>query len=272
MSGPVWRREDEHGLGLRWLGTAGFEMQLGQTNVLVDPFFSHSEHALPILSVQMSELWTDAIFVTHGHFDHAGDVPTIAAKTGAAVYASTSVCEALHDAGCPARQLHPLAPGRRARLRGLAVHAIPARHARFDLPLILRALRRIRGRLRSLLPFAGYPCGDVLGYLFETPWGSVLHYGSLGWYPKDLDAMRPDVALLPMQGHSRVHDILVRAIERLQSGEQERELVVIPHHHDNFWPPLSEQIPVQPLIDRVQEKGLRCRVLAPVMGEWIDLF
>jgi len=268
----------ERGMGewghsaLRWLGTAGFEMQLGHINLLVDPFFSRSEKAIPVLPVHMSELRPGAIFVTHGHLDHAVDVPTIAAQTGAAVYASTSVCESLHDAGCPTRQLHPLAAGRRVRLQGVTARAIPARHARFDLPLILRALWRVRGQLRSLLPFAAYPCGDVLGYVFETPWGKVLHYGSLGWYPEDLDAMRPDVALLPMQGRSRVHDILVRAIERLQPLGTEGELVVIPHHHDDFWPPLSEQIPVQPLIDQVREKGLQSRVLTPTMGEWVDLF
>jgi L-ascorbate metabolism protein UlaG (beta-lactamase superfamily) len=241
-------------------------MQLGPVNVLVDPFFSRSEKAVPVLPVQISELRPDAIFVTHGHLDHAVDVPTIASKTGAAVYASMSVCEALHDAGCPTRQLHPLAAGRRVRLRGLRVRAIPARHSHFDALLILRALWRIRGQLRSVVPFAAYPCGDVLGYLFETPQGQVLHYGSIGWYPGDLDAMRPDVALLPMQGRSRVHDILVRAIERL------RPRWVIPHHYDDFWPPLSEQIPVQPLVDRVLERRLQSQVLAPSMGEWIDLF
>jgi len=263
VSGGEWK-----GGALRWLGTAGFEMQLGHVNVLVDPFFSRRETAVPVLPVKMSELRPDAIFVTHGHLDHAMDVPAIAAQTGAAVYASISVCEALHDAGCPTRQLHPLAAERRVRLRGLTVRAIPARHARFDLLLILRALWRVKGQLRSLRPFAAYPCGDVLGYLFETPWGKVLHYGSLGWYPQDLDMMRPDVALLPMQGRSHVHGILVRAIARLQPEGG----LVIPHHHDDFWPPLSEQIPVQPLIDRVREKGLQSRVLAPVMGEWRDLF
>ena len=128
---------------MRWLGAAGFELELGAVSVLVDPFVSIRHHAHPVSALGINDMRAGAIFVTHGHLDHAADVPAIAQQTGAAVYAATAVCETLHDLGVPARQLHPLAGGRICRVGHVSVLAVAARHVRFDLPLVWRTVRRV---------------------------------------------------------------------------------------------------------------------------------
>ena len=92
--------------------------------------------------------------------------------------------------------------------------AVAARHVRFDLPLAWRTVRRVgMGAVGLLRTLGAYPCGDVLGYQFATEEGTVVHFGSAGWYRKELVKLHPDVALLPLQGHSRITSLVVQAAE-----------------------------------------------------------
>ena len=169
----------------RWLGAAGFELRLGSTNLLIDPYVSRIPEARPSLSLGTADLCADAVFLTHGHFDHACDVPEIAAQTSTPVFGSSSVCAAMHDLGVPARQLHVLPGWRTCRVGEVTVLGIPSGHVRFDLPLVWRVLRR--AGLGDLLRFGreatGYPCGGVLGYQLEIRGHRALHFGSAGWQP-----------------------------------------------------------------------------------------
>jgi L-ascorbate metabolism protein UlaG (beta-lactamase superfamily) len=253
---------DVTGLRLRWLGTAGFELWFSNTPILIDPFISRPAEARPVLGIGLEDLVARAIFVTHGHLDHALDVPQIAAWTGAPVFASMPVCEALHDLGIPARQLHPLAGGRTCRVGDVSARAIPARHVRFGAVLTLRALRRIGWQLfRLWRTFASYPQGDVLGYQFTDRGTTLVHFGSAGWYPEELEKLSADVALLPLQGHHRIHEIVADAVVRL--GPR----LVIPHHHDDFYPPVSEMVPIEPLTDLMSRRLPGTRVIEMRIGE-----
>jgi L-ascorbate metabolism protein UlaG (beta-lactamase superfamily) len=250
---------------MRWLGTAGFELRFGVTCLLVDPFLSREAEARPILRVRARDLDADAILVTHGHFDHASDVPELVAQTMAPVYASASVCEALHDLGVPARRLHPLAGGRVCEVGQVSVLAFAARHARFDAALVWRALRRMGWRaLSALRPMAAYPRGDVLGYQLATQHGTLVHLGSAGWYRQELERLHPDVALLPLQGHSRIHELVAQATEWLAPKR------VVVHHFDDFYPPVSEFIDVQPFVGLVNKRLPETEVVVPRIGEWMS--
>ncbi len=252
---------------VRWLGAAGFDLDWGSFRAWVDPFLVHGERSPLLREMERRDPGIDAIFVTHGHIDHARDVPALALRTGAPVYASTRVCELLHDLGTPVRQLHPLAGGRAAQLGTVAVLAVPARHVRFDLPTIWGALRRVRGQLLQCIREVGaYPCGDVLGYRFATAEGTVVHFGSAGWYTWTLADLRPDVALLPLQGHRRIYQQVAQAAERLSPRR------LIPHHHDDFYPPLSAAVDVRPFVAWMRERLPEVEVVMARRGRWMPLF
>jgi L-ascorbate metabolism protein UlaG (beta-lactamase superfamily) len=261
----VARKAQSMGTGqaaMRWLGAAGFEFSVGPLRVCIDPFeLPGSGHAL------LSGVRPDAILVTHGHLDHARDVPTLARRTGAAVYASIRVCELLHDLGAPARQLHPLAGDRTVSLGNVSVLAVPARHVMFDPWLVLRALRRVGRRAVHLIrTYGAYPCGDVLGYRCRCPGGTFVHFGSAGWYREEMTSLHPSTALLPLQGHSRIYERVAQAAEWLQP----QRLVV--HHHDDCCPPLSEAIDTKPFAALVQRRLPDVEVIEPSLGAWFPLF
>ena len=69
---------------LIWFGTAGFRIATGKHTILIDPYLSRNEKALPRQSLKPSDIQdVDLIFISHGHFDHIYDVPLIASKTEA---------------------------------------------------------------------------------------------------------------------------------------------------------------------------------------------
>jgi L-ascorbate metabolism protein UlaG (beta-lactamase superfamily) len=80
---------------IRFLGHACFELSEGDTRVLIDPFLSEN----PKAPVGPDEVDPTHIFLTHGHFDHWGDVEAIAKRTGAQCVAVMELAGELGDKG-----------------------------------------------------------------------------------------------------------------------------------------------------------------------------
>jgi len=76
-------------LQLTWLGHGGWIIKIGQHTVLLDPFLSES----PTAPMPADDLEADFILVSHGHFDHVHDVPSIANRTGATVIAIFEIAQ-----------------------------------------------------------------------------------------------------------------------------------------------------------------------------------
>lgn len=79
---------------LKWLGNAGWEIQIGQTVILIDPFLTRRE-ANPSVEWKTDEeavlkmiKRADYIFAGHSHADHIADLPFIAKKFGSKVIGS----------------------------------------------------------------------------------------------------------------------------------------------------------------------------------------
>ena len=74
---------------LTWLSHGSWAMNIGETNVLLDPFLDEN----PAASCKAADLAADFILVSHGHFDHVADVAGIANRTGATVVAIFEIAE-----------------------------------------------------------------------------------------------------------------------------------------------------------------------------------
>jgi len=115
--------------------------------------------------------------------------------------------------------------------------------------------------LRYLPLLRDYPAGQVLSWRLTIE-GRVLHgFGSGGSPPEELDrlARQPtDVLLVPLQGHTHICDIALGYVRAL------RPRLVIPHHQDDFFPPISEMVDIAPFVEGVRREcpGTKVRVLA----------
>jgi L-ascorbate metabolism protein UlaG (beta-lactamase superfamily) len=78
-------------MDIRFLGHATFSLSDGTTTILIDPWLNGN----PSATVAADDLEADAILLTHGHFDHIGDVVPIAKRTGAQVLAIKEIADEL---------------------------------------------------------------------------------------------------------------------------------------------------------------------------------
>ena len=256
-----------------WYGTAGFRIETGGRVVLIDPYLSRNADARPVLPFGPEGV-TEAseIFLSHGHFDHAADLPQIARQTGATVYCSAEVAEVLRRRDVADKQIVVARDGDAFDFGVYRAQCFRSAHVRFDLPLVvrtlLRALPSILAKPRLLSSLRGWPPGQVLSWRLTLASESdrvVHHFGSAGCTEDELDRLAalstPDVLMFPLQGHSRICEIATRALERL------RPRIVIPHHHDDFFPPISQQVDIEPFVEAVGRLSPPVEVIELPAGE-----
>jgi len=133
---------------------------------------------------------------------------------------------------------------------GCRARAFFSQHVKFDRWLLLKTLARINLRIPRYLPLMkAYPVGQVLSWQFEMDGRIVQHFGSAGSSPEELERLgrqKIDILLVPLQGHTRICDIALRYVQALKPR------MVIPHHQDDFFPPISTNVNIRPFISRVE--------------------
>ncbi len=80
---------------ITWLGHNCWQIETGDQKLLLDPFLDDS----PTAPVKASEVEADFVLISHGHFDHVGDVLAIAERTGAVVIANYEITKWLQAQG-----------------------------------------------------------------------------------------------------------------------------------------------------------------------------
>ena len=134
---------------LKWLGTAGFLITSHDQNILIDPYVARNKKARPEQPLQPSDITdVNAIFISHGHFDHIFDVPAIASQHGTGVYCGSGICETLVQKGLKRDQIIEVSEdGETFDLEGIHAQAFLSQHIKFDLLLLIQSLARINFRL-----------------------------------------------------------------------------------------------------------------------------
>jgi L-ascorbate metabolism protein UlaG (beta-lactamase superfamily) len=66
---------------------------------------------------------------------------------------------------------------------------------------------------------------------------------------------------MPVQGHSRICEVAARIVAQLQPR------IVIPHHHDDFLPPLSTCVDLRPFVAALRELSPRVEVVCLPRGQ-----
>jgi L-ascorbate metabolism protein UlaG (beta-lactamase superfamily) len=239
---------------LTWLGTAGFIVQSKDGEIVFDPFLSRGKGAASPFSVQSFQN-TQALFVGHGHFDHAFDIPEIVAGTDLQVFAPGLTGQILKLRGVPSSRLMN-ATNKETLFKPFKVRAFRSSHVKFDAALVVSTIQRcgFKGCLHACGLGLAYPKGLVQTYLFEVGNKKILFMSSAGCSEKELLMYRQlevDYLLAPLQGHSSIQEIAAKQTAIIQPK------VVIPHHHDDFYPPLSQNISVEVFKEQLGIAGFK---------------
>ena len=252
---------------LKWLGTAGFEIKTGSHVFLIDPYLSRSKRSFPKQDIKPCDIKkASRIFISHGHFDHVQDVPQIAVQTGADIYCSDIVAAFFKNHQIGTQQIQPvLSDKKKFNFQGYTAQAFFSEHVQYDKKLIIETLFKININLFKYLPlFKKFPCGQVLSWRFYIEDKIIQFFGSAGSSLKELKEMghKPiDILLLPLQGHSDICGIGLNYVKHLKPK------IVIPHHQDDFFPPISKQVDISPFVDTIKKEYRDTKVVIPKMNE-----
>lgn len=245
-------------MDLTWLGVAGFIIKNKDGEIATDPFLSRGLGAKSPFTAKSFEN-CEACLVGHGHFDHTFDIPEIVSKTDMKVFAPGLTSKMLKMRGVSeSRLIH--ASNDEILYKPFKVRGFHSSHVNFDLPLITSTIKRcgVGGCLHLLPLVMGYPKGLVQTYYMEVDGKKILFMSSAGSSKKELETYRKlevDYLLAPLQGHSAIQEIV--AMQTLEIAPK----VVIPHHHDDFYPPLSQNISVDVFRDKLNFCGFKGKVL-----------
>jgi L-ascorbate metabolism protein UlaG (beta-lactamase superfamily) len=256
---PRWARRSDlrpadaggGGARLRWLGTAGYVMEIGEVTLLIDPFVTRPGLGKLLRGLVPDEdairKWiparADAVLCGHSHYDHLLDAPAIARRTGAVLAGSRSTC----------------AFGRAAGLADDRLIEVPPEGARLTFgPVEVRFVRSLHGRVAfGRVPFPGdappaprlparaweYRMGGAYGIFIRAPGVSIYHNGSADLIDAELGGLRADTVIVGLAGRRATPRYLERLCGALAPS------LIVPTHHDAFFFPLEQGVRLLPRID-----------------------
>jgi len=229
---------------LTWFGTAAFRLATETETLLIDPYLSRNSRAYPHQPLTPADIGpAHEIFTTHGHFDHVMDIPAIMQQASARVHGSPETANSLEQKGVEAKRIRCItAGGYTVSGNTFSATAYPSRHVRFDGPLVVKTLAHAFWQLPSLIKLMrDYPVGQVYSWRFTVEGMSIHHFGSAGSTAEELlqfAGQKTDILLVPLQGHSDICRIALEYVRLLKPR------LVIPHHQDNFYPPISQSVDI----------------------------
>jgi len=174
------------GATIRWLGQAGFLIDVAGTRIAVDPYLSdeceriHGLVRVAPAPITPTGLSVDAIAVTHWHEDHF-DLPTVEAarSKGCTIIAPPSVLARIRGMLGDGDDLLAIRPGETVPVGAVHIRATPAVHR-----------------------VAGFLTEDAVGILIEAADQVIYHSGDTEYSRQIVDALNRhiDVALVCVNG------------------------------------------------------------------------
>jgi L-ascorbate metabolism protein UlaG (beta-lactamase superfamily) len=251
-------------INLTWLGAAGFLIRYAGAELLLDPLLSRPEGFGAGTEFGIEDfIRVSLILVSHGHFDHAGDVGEFSQKTAARICAPESICSNLKQLGIISDRLYPSEKHSHLDWNGISIRIIPSRHMRFDLSI---ALKNLVGTVKSgfllmlLRLWRKYPMGSIYEFLMDFGGYRVLFSGSGGADWNKLAAFQPNCMMIPFADRSDLPDFYMRAVRIL------RPEIVVLHHFDKLFPGLFHNYPIQEFSDRLHCESPQTRLIIPSLG------
>jgi L-ascorbate metabolism protein UlaG (beta-lactamase superfamily) len=251
-------------INLTWLGAAGFLLRYAGEELLLDPLLSRPEGSDPMTEFRSEDFdRVSLILVSHGHFDHAGDVGELSQKTAARVCAPENICSNLKQLGIISDRLYPSEKHSQLDWNGISIRIIPSQHMRFDLSI---AFKNLVGTLKNgallmlLRLWRKYPMGSISEFLMDFGGYRILFSGSGGADWNKMAAFQPNCMMIPFADRSDLPDFYMRAVRVLRPD------IVVLHHFDKSFPGLFHNYPIQEFSDRIHGESPQTRLIVPSPG------
>jgi L-ascorbate metabolism protein UlaG (beta-lactamase superfamily) len=249
-------------LALTYLGVAGWQIESGDTTILVDPYVSRPELDGTIVSdpkavAAHTPAHVTLILVGHSHVDHLLDTPAIAKATGAQIIGTESTTRVAQSLGVAPDQLVPVRGGEDYVFGAISVRVIPSLHSALD------DKHTIGGPVTVVPPrvFGDWEEGGTLQYLVRLGGRTVFVSSTANFIEREVTGLRPDIAIIASGNRSPIFDYTCRLLTALGKPP-----IVFPNHFDNWRGPPVDEAPDEDLrafVDEVERCAPGTRVVVP---------
>lgn len=193
-----------------WLGVSTLLFDDGETQILIDGFFSRAtiddillgrgiDNDAATINYAMNEFRMRslaAIIPVHSHFDHAMDVGAIANRSSASILGSESTAQIARGAGVPEDQITVVESEGSFEFGAFRVTLRPSGHA----PVGWRGSVPLDGTIDEPLalpqPISAWRMGGAYTIVIEHPQGTALVQGSAAFKKYELQDVAADVVFL----------------------------------------------------------------------------
>jgi L-ascorbate metabolism protein UlaG (beta-lactamase superfamily) len=275
---------------LDWAGCATFRLTVEDLVVFLDAYLDRPEAAAPTGFSADAVERADWILAGHSHADHLWGAERIAARTGATIIGSYETARVMSALGVPEAQLVCVSGGERIRLGGdITVRVFPGLHScvwagsprdagqaclgdlsvdwhqqrsRMEAAMagfagLARGNPGIRDYLAGHDAVASRGDGGALGYLIDTPEGSLFYADTAGYWTPVLGRLRPDVTILGAAGRGNVDGEPVQGSLAgfiARQAELLRPARLLLGHHDDWMPGLTSALDTSPVREALAER------------------
>ena len=228
---------------ITWYGTATIAVEDENTKIIFDPFVRQNKklRSTPV------EGFTgfDAIFITHGHFDHLFSIPDIMnADRNVPVYCTKTPAATLCKHKVNMDNVKVIEHGDTLQIGEFKITAYRAKHIVFDAKYILSVFMNCAIKLpvfiSEIYHHINFPENEeILMYEIEHRGKRVLLSGSFGVvdgieYPK-----KPDMFILAHGGSTKIEEVVTPFVDEIQPAS------IMFTHFDDAFPPLTRYIDVE---------------------------
>lgn len=235
---------------LSWLGHATWHVQTpGGKRLLIDAWTNTNPACPEEWKQRLRSEGADYILVTHGHFDHIGDLLELATTTDAKLVCQFDLASWMTGKGINEEQIIGFNKGGTVNLDGVQVTMTHATHS---------STFNDNGTI--------VPMGSEAGYVLRMENDFVVYHTGDTAVTADMqiigDLYKPELTILPIGDHFTMGPLQAAYALKLIGSKY-----ALPSHYGTF--PLLHGTPEQ-LREQLAKLGVGCEVLAPKPGESVS--
>ena len=279
-----------------WLGVSTLLFDDGETQLLIDGFFSRPSLADIVLkrpvtndaatiNYAMNEYRMRrlaAIIPVHSHFDHAMDIGATANRSSASVLGSESSLAIARGAGVPEDQLTLVSTGQRYEFGGFGVTLLPSNHAPVGWSGSVPYAGTIDTPLSMPQSVSSMREGGSFSVVIDHDQGTAIVQGSAGFPDSALADYTADVVFLSVGGLETLGwDYVEQYWQALVTATGVRS--VYPVHFDDFTRPFGEIVAAPRFLGDLEKTvdwfsalrdrwDVNTRLILPTFGEPVAIY